>query len=212
MIHQTQLAASYRLIGELLLHPAERDEAVIRRNLKTVRAGPAEIFGPIESFLASPVSDSADEYVQTLELAPPCPLYLGHYLFDEPESCQGVGLSGRNEYMIELINVYKHFGFEMANREMSDFLPVMVDFLWISLERSALDQIGLRRWFLENFLQRGIEPLKEKLEKYESPYALLVESLGAALQADAEMLADQPAWQRPEESPNQGKQRVAQTS
>ena len=212
MIDKTLLADTYSLIAELLIHPSERDDATIQQALETVRAGPAAVLAPIERFLAEPAAHSADEYVQTVELAPPCPLYLGHYLFDEPESCQGVGLSGRNEYMIELINVYKCFGFEMTNRELSDFLPVIVDFLGISLERSELDQIGLRRWFLENLIVPGIAPMKENLEKYESPYANLVGSLGAALQADAEMLADQPAWKRPEKDPSQNKHQAAQTS
>ncbi len=211
MNHVTVLAASYRLIGELLLHPAERDDATIRQALETVRAGPAAILAPIERFLDEPASHSADEYVQTVELAPPCPLYLGHYLFEEPESCHGVGLSGRNEYMIELINIYKHFGFEMSNRELSDFLPVIVDFLGISLERSGLDRIGLRRWFLEELIVPGIEPMKEKLEKYESPYALLVESLDAALKEDVENLADQPAWKPPVNDPAQDLRKVPQT-
>ncbi len=85
MIETKELAASYRLIGELLLHPAERDDAVVRQELKTVGACPAAILTPIERFLADPASHSGDEYVQTVELAPPCPLYLGHYLFEEPE-------------------------------------------------------------------------------------------------------------------------------
>ncbi len=74
MNHMTGLAASYRLIGELLLHPAERDDAVIRQMLETAGACPAAILAPIERFLADPDSHSADEYVQTVELAPPCPL------------------------------------------------------------------------------------------------------------------------------------------
>jgi nitrate reductase delta subunit len=207
----TWLAASYRLIGELLLHPAERDDTTIQQALEIVRAGPASILTPIERFLEKPEAHSADEYVQTVELAPPCPLYLGHYLFDEPESCHSIGLSGRNEYMIELINIYKHFGFEMSNREMSDFLPVMVDFLGISLERPEFDRIGLRGWFLENFLQPGIVPLREKLEKYESPYAMLVESLEAALKEDAASLQDQPVWKRPVKDSIQEKGMLPQT-
>lgn len=210
-MHTTTLAATYSLISELLLHPSERDEATIEQTLETVRAGPASILAPIERFLDEPTSHSADEYVQTVELAPPCPLYLGHYLFEEPETCHGVGLSGRNEYMIELINIYKHFGFEMSGRELSDFLPVIVNFLGISLERPELDRIGLRRWLLENLIVPGIEPMKEGLEKYESPYALLVESLNAALQEDVELLADQPAWKPPEKDPTQDIGKVPQT-
>ncbi len=196
------LAASYRLIGELLLYPEERDDVRIAQGLAALRRAPGPVGRLIEAFLSDPSSRSTDEYVATLELSPPCPLYLGTYLFDEPKTCRGAGMSGRNSYMIELSNIYKHFGFELNGSELADFLPLMVEFLAISLERAEMDRIGLRRSFLERYLRIGLGPLAKVLRKYNSPYGLLIEALEAALADDLALIGDQPAWVRPADEPD----------
>ena len=191
------LATSYRLIAELLLYPEERDDVRITQGLAALGRAPGTVLQLVEAFVSDPSSRSVDEYVATLELSPPCPLYLGTYLFDEPKTCRGAGMSGRNSYMIELSNIYKHFGFELNGSELSDFLPLMVEFLAISLERAEMDRIGLRRSFLERYVQIGLEPLAKVLEKYDSPYGLLIKALQAALADDMALIGDQPAWSRP---------------
>ncbi len=152
---------------------------------------------PIEAFFAAPAATSAEEYVATLELAPLVPLYLGSYLFEEPQSCRGAGMSGRNGYMLELSNIYRHFGVEFAGREMTDFVPVVVEFLGISLERGSEDRIGLRRYLVENLLTDGIEKLLAALRKCDSPYAFLVEALRVALSEDIAQMAGGPIWRPP---------------
>lgn len=192
-----RLAANYRLIAELLLYPEERDERLIADGIKVLKTAPKPFRKLIKSFVRQPASRSTEEYVATLELSPPCPLYLGSYLFDEPKSCRGAGMSGRNSYMMELTNIYRHFGFELNGSELSDFLPVMVEFLAISLERQDMDTIGLRRSFIERYLLVGLDPLREALRKYESPYGLLVEALGELLAEDTALGGDEPAWTPP---------------
>ncbi len=195
------LTSCYRLIAELLLYPGERSAARIKSEMDALKNDSASIYDPIHAFLEHPASNSLEEYTQTLELTPPCPLYIGSYLFDEPKSCRGAGLSGRNAYMIELSNIYRYFSFELNGRELADFLPVMVDFLAISLNRIDQDKIGLRRYFVEQHLVSGLTLLKEALDKYQSPYALLIESLQAALEKDVGLMADQPIWIPPAETP-----------
>ncbi len=200
MNNVSALSSCYRLIAELFLYPEERDGVRIDKERKTVRQCPASIQDSIDRFLAEPASSSKDEYINMFELSPPCPLYLGSYLFTEPKSCRGMGLSGRNAYMIELANIYKHFGYEQKGGELPDFLPMMVDFLWISLEQRERDRIGLRRHFLERYLLPGIEPLSTVLKKYTSPYVWLIESLEATLKADIAFMADKPIWEPPDEN------------
>lgn len=193
------LSPSYRLIAELFLYPEERDSDRIEKECKTARQSPASIQDSIDKFLAEPASFSSDEYMKMFELSSTCPLYLGSYLFDEPKSCRGMGLSGRNTYMIELANIYKHFGFELKGGELPDFLPVMVDFLWISLEKIERDRIGLRRHFLEHYLLPGIEPFSAALKKHKSPYVWLMKALEAALKVDIAFMSDKPTWEPPDE-------------
>src|SRR5690606_35699917 len=111
--------------------------------------GPSEMLSLVDAFLASSSATDPDEYLTLLELAPPCPLYLGSYLFEEPNTCRGAGISGRNTYMLELKAIFRHFGLELTGAELADYLPLVAEFLAHSLEHSELDGIGLRRYLLE---------------------------------------------------------------
>ena len=193
-MNNAELSAGYRLIAQLLLHPDDRDGVTV--------ASPGLDLDPavgdsIEEFLADAACGSRDEYVQTLELAPPCPLYLGAYLFDEPTSCRGAGTSGRNAYMLELSGLYRHFGFELTGGELPDYLPAVVDFLWISLEHRDRDTIGLRRRLLQHYVLPSLGPMREALEKYHSPYMLLVKALEETVEQDLQQMDDAPAWKPP---------------
>ncbi len=194
---RTQLAHGYRLISELFVYPEDRDSARIKAGVEWLETAPTEIQVPLKAFLAAPAAMSTEEYVATLELAPLVPLYLGSYLYEEPKSCRGAGMSGRNGYMLELANIYRHFGVELAGGEMADFVPVIVEFLGISLERSDEDRIGLRRYLVETLLKNGFGLLLAALRKYESPYAHLVDALHAALTEDLAHMAGGPKWQPP---------------
>ena len=196
-MNTTQLTSAYRLIAELFLYPEDRDADRIEAAMASLGEAPTVLRAPLEAFLAAPASVSAEEYVATLELAPPVPLYLGSYLFDEPQSCRGAGMSGRNGYMLELANIYRHFGVELAGGELADFVPVVVEFLGISLERGDEDRIGLRRYLVETLLVNGIESLLSALRKCESPYVHLVEALRAALTEDIARMAGGPIWRPP---------------
>jgi nitrate reductase delta subunit len=191
---QTHLTPAYRLISELFLYPEERDETLIQAEMARLEHAAPELLEPLRAFLGEPSAASVEEYVSTLELAPLAPLYLGAYLYDEPQTCRGAGMSGRNGYMLELANIYRHFGIEMAGGEMADFVPVVVEFLGLSLVHGDRDDIGLRRYFVETLLINGIESLLSALRKCESPYAYLVEALRVALAEDIAQMARGPKW------------------
>ena len=196
---QTHLTPAYRLISELFLYPEERDGKRIKAEmarLENEHAAP-ELLEPLKAFLSAPSAESVEEYVSTLELAPLVPLYLGAYLYDEPQTCRGAGMSGRNGYMLELANIYRHFGIEMAGGEMADFVPVVVEFLGLSLAHGDRDGIGLRRYLVETMLVNAIESLLSALRKCESPYVYLVEALRVALSEDIAQMAGGPKWHPP---------------
>jgi nitrate reductase delta subunit len=194
---RTQLTTAYRLISELFLYPEERDPARIEAAMAALAAAPEALREPLDNFLAAPLAASAEEYVATLELAPAVSLYLGSHLYEEPQTCRGAGMSGRNGYMLELANIYRHFGVELAGGEMADFVPVIVEFLGVSLERSDQDQIGLRRYFVETMLTMGLASLLSALRRHESPYAHLVDALGVALAEDIAQMVGGPKWRPP---------------
>lgn len=200
--------ACYRLIAEVFLHPQDRDGNKIDALFRILRDAPEKVREPISEFLNDPVASSRSEYVQTLELSPPCPLYLGSYLFDEPTTCRGVGMSGRNTFMLELRGLYSHFGLQMQGGELADYLPILVEFLGISMDLQEKDRIGLRRRFLEHYVLPGLEPLRKALDKYNSPYSLLVSALEAAVEEDLNGMGDQLAWQPPPEDTREAGQEL----
>ncbi len=194
---RTQLTTVYRLISELFLYPEERDRATIEAAMAALAAAPPALRKPLDDFLAAPLAASVEEYVATLELAPAVSLYLGSHLYEEPQTCRGAGMSGRNGYMLELANIYRHFGVELAGGEMADFVPVIVEFLGVSLEPGDRDRIGLRRYFVETMLTTGLASLLSALRRHESPYAHLVDALGVALAEDIAQMAGGPKWRPP---------------
>ncbi len=198
------LTACYQLISELLLNPQERNPEIVKSLQERICGTSGEMEEWINKFLAEPGSFSNHEYVHTLELSPPCPLYLGAHLFDEPSTCNGVGSSGRNAYMMELSGIYNHFGFDISGKEMPDYLPAMVDFLWLSMDNADCDGIGLRRRFVEHYVAPGLKPFKASLEKFKSPYALLISALQIVVEQDIEQMADGPVWKPPAESSSRG--------
>jgi nitrate reductase delta subunit len=191
------IVGGYRLIADLLLHPDER-AGEAGGFPERLEGGPPGLIEPIAQFLADPLSASRDEYVRTLELEPACPLYLGAHLFDEPSTCRNVGSSPRNGYMLELGGIYRHFGLELDTRELPDYLPVVADFLAMSLDMDARDRIGLRRRLLERYVRPALDPLREKLEGLESPYARLIAAMSVVVAAHLTRLADRPAWSPPD--------------
>ncbi len=207
-MEQIHLAPAYRLISELFVYPEDRDETRIEAEMQRLEHAAPELLEPLKAFLEAPAAANVEEYVSTLELAPLAPLYLGAYLFDEPQTCRGAGMSGRNGYMLELANIYRHFGVEMSGGEMADFVPIVVEFLGISLAHGGRDRIGLRRYLVETLLADGIESLLSALRKCESPYAHLVEALRVALAEDIARMAGGPIWQ-PSAEGDLGQPRVA---
>lgn len=184
-----QRAAGYRIVAELFLYPDERDMAQVAAWRDALAGAPEARL--LDAFLAHERAFDPEEYLDVLELAPPCPLYLGAYLFEEPASCRGAGMSGRNAYMLELKATYRHFGLEPDAGEMADFLPLLAEFLAMTTEDAANDAAGVRLRLLERMVAPALPEMRERLERYESPYAEVIDFL-AFLVADDTLAAPPP--------------------
>ncbi|MBT4767824.1 MAG: hypothetical protein HOO04_05640 [Phycisphaerae bacterium] len=189
------LISVWRLLSELFVSPAERDPDRIKAYREELDDEYAGIAYGIDLFMGDPDCQNESEYLQTLELNPPVPLYLGSHLFDDPTTCNGIGSGARNPYMLELTGIYEHFGLDLGGCEMPDFLPIMLEFLAISLEQSERDTIGLRRRFIERCFLPGIEGMEKAMAKFESPYLVLLPSIQAMAVEDLRRMGDTPAWQ-----------------
>jgi nitrate reductase delta subunit len=169
----------YALIAELWCSPPETDakreeiknevEEVVKR-LESLDKESAMLL----SRFVRENATSEEDYVDLFELDPQCPLYLGSHSYDEPNTCANAAVSDRNEYMIELVGIYRHFGRKPDEKELPDYLPLMVDFL--SLTTESKDDPVRDKLIREYFLP-FLPPMRSRLEQLKTPYLHLLDAL-----------------------------------
>jgi nitrate reductase delta subunit len=174
----------YQLLAELLLYPEGRNEDRIQQLVPLVENAPDPVRKPLLELLANPEIRDCGAYLEELEMSRNRPLYLGFYLFDEPESCQSAGTCGRNGYMIELSGIYRHYGLELDGRELPDFLPLALDFLALSADRRQGDEGAVRTLLIERYLQPAVVAMHERFSEHGGPWLLAVDALAALLRAE----------------------------
>ncbi|MHA2609678.1 MAG: nitrate reductase molybdenum cofactor assembly chaperone [bacterium JZ-2024 1] len=174
MSEEFPLQTLYSYLAELWCNPSDTDAEHLKKQGKEMKAYltaiDRECSEKLELFLQGyPCPE--EEYIELFELSPQCPLYLGSFAFEEPKTCAGAAVSDRNEYMIELAAIYRHFGLALCNRELPDYLPLMTEFLGLTATRR---NDPVRHKFLKEYFLSFLPPLKEKLEELHSPYAHLL--------------------------------------
>lgn len=184
------LASAYRLVADCFVYPEDLDrqrfveaatEAVVPEIAAHVDDRAAAL---LAAFLDEFDGVSAEEYVRTLELSPACPLYLGHYEFDQPETCRDIADADRNQYMVELAAIYDHFGFALDD-ELPDYLPAMVEFLALTRDERG---DPLREEFVSkmaSMLPGMVARFEEEGTPYRKPLAALERVVQYDLAGDA---------------------------
>lgn len=190
-------APVYGAIAEWLLYPEDvadvfADEDAATGVFAAARALDPQVAEHLEAFWRERYSVGPEAYLALLELDPRCPLYLGSYQFPEPTTCSAAGVSDRNQYMLEIGNVFRHFGFEITG-ELPDYLPALVEFLALAGARDEADA-ALRERFIRRLMLPGVRIFAERLEEAESIYARLAQALLLCLESEAgEEPEDEPA-------------------
>ena len=176
----------YSLIAELWNSPPEnnknrekikKDAEKVIKKLKNINSESAEL---LSKFL-NENKISEEDYIDLFELDPECPLYLGSHTYDEPKTCANAAVSDRNKYMIELNAIYKHFGKSPNGKELSDFLPLVVDFLSLTVE-SNTDPV--RGKLIREYLLPFLPPMRSKLKELKTPYVYLIDALSNIMKTD----------------------------
>ena len=108
-------------------------------------------------------------------------MYLGTHSYDEPKTCAGAGVSDRNKYMIELRAIYKHFEKIADEKELPDYLPLMIDFLSLTIN-SKNDSV--RGKFINEYLLPFLPPVQSKLKELKTPYVYLIDALNKITNID----------------------------
>jgi nitrate reductase delta subunit len=124
---------------------------------------------------------SDESYIDLFELDPQCALYLGSHKYDEPKMCANAAVSDRNKYMIELKAIYKHFRKIPDEKELPDYLPLMIDFLSLTIE-SKDDSV--RGKFIKEYLLPFLPLIHSKLKELKTPYVYLIDALDKIINID----------------------------
>ncbi len=132
----------------------------------------------LSQFLENPVSE--EEYVELFELDPQCPLYLGSHAFKEQETCSPTAVPDRNGYMIELLGIYRHLGLTSNEKELPDFLPLMVEFLSLA----AKPEDPVREKLIKEYILPYLPQIRSRLGELKTPYLYLLDALERVLRLD----------------------------
>jgi nitrate reductase molybdenum cofactor assembly chaperone len=169
----------YALIAELWCSPpeadAEREE--IKKDAEDVVKRLEGIDKESAMLLSRFLSENAiseEDYIDIFELDPKCALYLGSHTYGEPKTCANAAVSDRNGYMIELVGIYKHFRQKPNEIELPDYLPLMVEFLSLTVE-SKDDPV--REKLTKEYLLPFLSPMRSRLEELKTPYLHLLDAL-----------------------------------
>ena len=176
----------YSLMAELWCSPSEmnakkdeikKDTKGVIKKLENINKESAML---LRKFLEeNTISD--ESYIDLFELDPQCALYLGSHKYDEPKMCANAAVSDRNKYMIELKAIYKHFRKIPDERELPDYLPLMIDFLSLTIE-SKNDSV--RGKFIKEYLLPFLPLIHSKLKELKTPYVYLIDALDKIVNID----------------------------
>ncbi len=179
-MNQEQLLEDfYTLVAELWCGPPVTDaineklQKDAKKMVKKLQGFDEEAATQLSRFLAENAI-SEEDYVDLFELDPECALYLGSHSYDEPKTCANAAVSDRNEYMIDLMGVYRHFGQIPNGQELPDYLPLMVDFLAMTVE-SKDDSV--RQKLIDEYLLPYLPPMRSRLEALGTNYLYLFDAM-----------------------------------
>lgn len=176
----------YAAISDLWCSPPEEDaeRAEIRNDAERALEGLANIDEESAKLLSAFLKEDTipeEDYIDLFELHPKCSLYLGSHTYDEPDTCANAAISDRNEYMIELMGIYRHFGQMIGGGELPDYLPLMVNFLALTSE-SKNDPI--RGKLIDEYMLPFLTPMRSRLEALKTPYLNLLGALEKVIKLD----------------------------
>jgi nitrate reductase delta subunit len=137
-------------------------EAEAARQPRAAAAGFAQFLGWLR---ATPSDQVAQHYVATFDLRRRCTLYLTYYRYGDTRK--------RGMALLTFKAAYRAAGFEPAEDELPDYLPLVLDF-------AALQPRGER---LLRAHRTDLELLLRALRQAESPYAGVIEAVCALLPA-----------------------------
>jgi nitrate reductase delta subunit len=135
----------------------------------SVQELPGELRRSFEAFFTAvkPLSDQELEthFTATFDLKRKCCPYLTYYAAGDTRR--------RGMALVRFVEAYRAAGWQVDAEELPDYLPMVLEFSALSDSPIAQELLAAHR--------DGIEVLRSALEKFESPYAHVVEAVSLSL-------------------------------
>ncbi len=165
----------YKVLSALLEYPSAELKAALPE-IQVMLAADASIEDDERAVLGkflrwlgeSDLTELQAGYVQTFDLTPEHSLHLTHHLFGDDK--------GRGPALIDLTEYYKDYGLQADERELPDYLPMILEFA------STLEKVEAQVFLNETV--KVLTQLAANLEKAGSTYApllRLIESRGGLM-------------------------------
>ncbi len=188
MSHERLLTDFYALVAELWCGPpvTDADNEKLQKDAEKIVAKLQSSDKEAATLLSRFLTENAiseEDYIDLFELDPECALYLGSHSYEEPKACANAGTSDRNEYMIDLMGVYRHFGQTPNGKELPDYLPLMVDFLSLTV-KSKDDPV--RQKLIDEYLLPYFPPMRSRLEALGTNYLYLFDAMEKVICSESE--------------------------
>lgn len=170
------LRDSYHCLAELWCSPQDVDVNKVKNEAKGIVNQLEDLDEESGVLLKSFLQENAiseEDYIDLFELNPKCPLYLGSHVYEEPKTCAQAGVSDRNDYMIDLIGIYKHFGWLPDVKELPDYLPSMMEFLGLTVQHK---DDPVRKKLIKEYILPFLPPIHSRLEELKTPYLFLLKA------------------------------------
>lgn len=173
VIDQVKLDAHRELFGFFagqLVYPDKETFASIQEGGE--EAFPASVMEPVskyrEQMLARSMEEIEELYVDTFDFEKSSTLYMTYFKYEDSKD--------RGQLLTSLKLVYEMFGMEMVDRELPDFLPLMLEFLY------AADWLHHPHGLMAmqtviSILEDGTYQLMKSLESKGNPYYPLIKAL-----------------------------------
>lgn len=112
-------------------------------------------------------------YVQTFDFSKKTPLHMTYVKYEDAKE--------RGQILVQLKLMYAMCGLELDSKELSDYLPLMLEFLangeWIHNNR-------LQKWqLLFAIVEDGTYFLQEELKQKDNPYQYVIQAVRLSLKA-----------------------------
>lgn len=169
-----------KLLGVLLDYPRDelwehRQELVAAISaVGLAEAQQAELAGFIQTLLDTDPMSAQDQWLATFDRGRAMSLLLFEHIYGESRD--------RGQAMVDLVETYRRHGFELAARELPDYLPLVLEYLSHRSSEEARD-------WLQN-ISHIVGLLEDRATDRQSPYAALFRLLTAQTDSHAHLQAE----------------------